>query len=210
MPLSAGPRIQPRAGQKHRHNFYGELLKPERRDETGSPCTAALLYRKRHSDVYFRALISFRSGFRFLFATFLLAELHPQLFLRWYSSSSLVVALCFVPTCPIQVAFRPKTDRDTANFALFRSFQSFIKPAVKSLPSDIQDLCNLYSRVHGTYLLRVMRRGPCWPSRLESSRWSALRRNIDFFGDEVITQPSGAGGQNRTGYARLFRAALYQ
>ena len=33
--------------------------------------------------------------------------------------------------------------------------------------------------------------------------------NIDFFGDEVITQPSGAGGQNRTGYARLFRAALY-
>jgi hypothetical protein len=33
---------------------------------------------------------------------------------------------------------------------------------------------------------------------------------IDFFGDEDFTRVSGAGGQNRTGYARLFRAALYQ
>jgi hypothetical protein len=33
---------------------------------------------------------------------------------------------------------------------------------------------------------------------------------IDFFGEDALTQPSGAGGQNRTGYARLFRAALYQ
>src|SRR2546425_4411318 len=34
--------------------------------------------------------------------------------------------------------------------------------------------------------------------------------NIDFFGEEVLTRLGGAGGQNRTGYARLFRAALYQ
>jgi hypothetical protein len=34
--------------------------------------------------------------------------------------------------------------------------------------------------------------------------------NIDFFGEDAPTQVSGAGGQNRTGYARLFRAALYQ
>jgi hypothetical protein len=33
---------------------------------------------------------------------------------------------------------------------------------------------------------------------------------IDFFGEEALAQLSGAGGQNRTGYARLFRAALYQ
>jgi site-specific DNA recombinase len=33
--------------------------------------------------------------------------------------------------------------------------------------------------------------------------------NIDFFGEEVLTRVDGAGGQNRTGYARLFRAALY-
>jgi site-specific DNA recombinase len=32
---------------------------------------------------------------------------------------------------------------------------------------------------------------------------------MDFFGEEAFTQLSGAGGQNRTGYARLFRAALY-
>src|SRR6266478_1188655 len=33
---------------------------------------------------------------------------------------------------------------------------------------------------------------------------------IDFFGEEAFTRVDGAGGQNRTGYARLFRAALYQ
>ena len=32
----------------------------------------------------------------------------------------------------------------------------------------------------------------------------------DFFGDEAVARTDGAGGQNRTGYARLFRAALYQ
>jgi hypothetical protein len=32
----------------------------------------------------------------------------------------------------------------------------------------------------------------------------------DFFGEEALTRVGGAGGQNRTGYARLFRAALYQ
>src|SRR6266566_4192852 len=34
--------------------------------------------------------------------------------------------------------------------------------------------------------------------------------NIDFFGEEALTRMGGAGGQNRTGYACLFRAALYQ
>ena len=33
---------------------------------------------------------------------------------------------------------------------------------------------------------------------------------VDFFGDEAMARTDGAGGQNRTGYARLFRAALYQ
>jgi hypothetical protein len=30
------------------------------------------------------------------------------------------------------------------------------------------------------------------------------------FGDDNFVRMNGAGGQNRTGYARLFRAALYQ
>ena len=33
---------------------------------------------------------------------------------------------------------------------------------------------------------------------------------VDFFGEESVAHSDGAGGQNRTGYARLFRAALYQ
>jgi hypothetical protein len=32
---------------------------------------------------------------------------------------------------------------------------------------------------------------------------------VDFFGEEELAHSDGAGGQNRTGYARLFRAALY-
>jgi site-specific DNA recombinase len=32
---------------------------------------------------------------------------------------------------------------------------------------------------------------------------------VDFFGEEAMARTGGAGGQNRTGYARLFRAALY-
>jgi hypothetical protein len=66
-----------------------------------------------------------------------------------------VIALCLVPVCPLQVAFRPKADRDTANFALFWSLQSFIKPTVQSLPSDIQKARNLCRRVHDTYLYHI-------------------------------------------------------
>jgi site-specific DNA recombinase len=35
------------------------------------------------------------------------------------------------------------------------------------------------------------------------------RGKVDFFGKETMARTGGAGGQNRTGYARLFRAALY-
>ena len=33
---------------------------------------------------------------------------------------------------------------------------------------------------------------------------------VDFFGEEELAHSDGAGGQNRTGYACLFMAALYQ
>ena len=33
---------------------------------------------------------------------------------------------------------------------------------------------------------------------------------VDFLAGRKVTRTDGAGGQNRTGYARLFRAALYQ
>ena len=36
-----------------------------------------------------------------------------------------------------------------------------------------------------------------------------VRGEIDFFGGDSLARTGGAGGQNRTGYARLFRAALY-
>jgi site-specific DNA recombinase len=48
--------------------------------------------------------------------------------------------------------------------------------------------------------------------RVTDGDGSTYRANgkIDFFGEEALTHVGGAGGQNRTGYARLFRAALYQ
>jgi site-specific DNA recombinase len=48
--------------------------------------------------------------------------------------------------------------------------------------------------------------------RTEENGSATLKANgsIDFFGEEALTRVGGAGGQNRTGYACLFRAALYQ
>jgi hypothetical protein len=37
-----------------------------------------------------------------------------------------------------------------------------------------------------------------------------FKEEADFFDRDVLARTDGAGGQNRTGYARLFRAALYQ
>ena len=37
-----------------------------------------------------------------------------------------------------------------------------------------------------------------------------VHAKLNFFEEEISAHLSGAGGQNRTGYARLFRAALYQ
>jgi hypothetical protein len=45
----------------------------------------------------------------------------------------------------------------------------------------------------------------------EKGEWSyRARGKVDFFGDSALARTGGAEGQNRTGYARLFRAALYQ
>jgi hypothetical protein len=44
----------------------------------------------------------------------------------------------------------------------------------------------------------------------DSGAWSSTANgSVDFFGETTLCV-DGAGGQNRTGYARLFRAALYQ
>ena len=44
----------------------------------------------------------------------------------------------------------------------------------------------------------------------DSAEWSyTAKGSVDFL-SETTLRVDGAGGQNRTGYARLFRAALYQ
>ena len=48
------------------------------------------------------------------------------------------------------------------------------------------------------------------PVRVNGILSYAARGKVDFFGEEAMIRVGGAGGQNRTGYARLFRAALYQ
>jgi hypothetical protein len=58
----------------------------------------------------------------------------------------------------------------------------------------------LYADVQACYWL-----GQVWPSKIKSKR-----RNEGTQALREEAPKSGAGGQNRTGYARLFRAALYQ
>ena len=44
----------------------------------------------------------------------------------------------------------------------------------------------------------------------DSGEWNyKAAGSVDSFGGKLV-RVDGAGGQNRTGYARLFRAALYQ
>jgi hypothetical protein len=43
----------------------------------------------------------------------------------------------------------------------------------------------------------------------DSGKWSYTAKvSVDILGQDLLPV-DGAGGQNRTGYARLFRAALY-
>ena len=44
----------------------------------------------------------------------------------------------------------------------------------------------------------------------DGKRLYLAQGKVDFLGEEAYLRTGGARGQNRTGYARLFRAALYQ
>ena len=48
------------------------------------------------------------------------------------------------------------------------------------------------------------------PTTENEKRTYVAHGKVNFFGEEKLAHSGGAGGQNRTGYARLFRAALYQ
>jgi site-specific DNA recombinase len=48
------------------------------------------------------------------------------------------------------------------------------------------------------------------PVEESGKRMYLAHGKVDFFGEGKMAHSDGAGGQNRTGYARLFRAALYQ
>ena len=66
--------------------------------------------------------------------------------------------------------------------------------------------------IHEARALLAEQVGKFTLQRAEENGAISLKANgdIDFFGEEALTRVGGAGGQNRTGYARLFRAALYQ
>jgi site-specific DNA recombinase len=66
--------------------------------------------------------------------------------------------------------------------------------------------------IHEARALLAERVGKFTLERISENGEVSFKANgeIDFFGEEAFAQLSGAGGQNRTGYARLFRAALYQ
>jgi|ERR1700751_2564376 hypothetical protein len=76
----------------------------------------------------------------------------------------------------------------------------------------LRALLSAPSAVHEARALLAERIGKPTLERAVEPGQGAYRAKgqIDFFGEELLTRVGGAGGQNRTGYARLFRAALYQ
>ena len=58
----------------------------------------------------------------------------------------------------------------------------------------------LLAEQFGNFTLNGVKDAHGWSYKAEGS--------VNFFADSLV-RVHGAGGQNRTGYARLFRAALY-
>ena len=76
----------------------------------------------------------------------------------------------------------------------------------------LRELLTNPAAIHEARALMAEQIGKFTLRRVSEGGESTLRPDgqIDFWRERALTQPSGAGGQNRTGYARLFRAALYQ
>lgn len=69
-----------------------------------------------------------------------------------------------------------------------------------SKPTSVHEARELLAEQFGKFTLSPI---------LDAGRWSyTAKGSIDLFGEKLV-RVDGAGGQNRTGYARLFRAALY-
>ena len=49
-----------------------------------------------------------------------------------------------------------------------------------------------------------------WADTRDGKATYLVYGKVDFFGEAGMARTDGAGGQSRTGYARLFRAALYR
>ena len=102
---------------------------------------------------------------------------------------------------------------------------SLVKPGPGSLQEKLDELRNLAlarltemrrllakpKNVHEARALLAERVGKFTLAPVsDSGDWSyTAKGSVDFFGGSTL-RVGGAGGQNRTGYARLFRAALYQ
>ena len=101
-----------------------------------------------------------------------------------------------------------------------------IKPGPESLQEKLDELRTLAverltqlrglltnpSAIHEARALLAEQVGKFTLERVQQDGKIVFRANgsIDFFGEDASTRVDGAGGQNRTGYARLFRAALYR
>jgi hypothetical protein len=75
----------------------------------------------------------------------------------------------------------------------------------------LRELLTNPAAIHEARALLAEQIGKFTLERAEEDGKVSFKANgsIDFFGEEVLARVGGAGGQNRTGYARLFRAALY-
>jgi site-specific DNA recombinase len=70
-----------------------------------------------------------------------------------------------------------------------------------SHPESVDQFRAVLGEHFGTFTLEVVEE--------QGTRSYRARGTVDWFGGSSVARTGGAGGQNRTGYARLFRAALY-
>ena len=77
--------------------------------------------------------------------------------------------------------------------------------------SNLRKLLSTPASVHEARALLAEQVGKFTLSRDATTEKASYKAtgSVDLFGEKLV-RVDGAGGQNRTGYARLFRAALYQ
>ena len=111
-----------------------------------------------------------------------------------------------------QTAFTKKVSRSqNGDDRFFPDFIDHSEPFATERLASLRKLISHPESVHQARVVMAEQFGKLTltPVRVNGILSYGARGKVDFYGEEAMIRVGGAGGQNRTGYARLFRAALY-